>query len=988
MDRGTYLSSQYNEMQTRTQFISPLLEALGWDVRNEAGVPYHLCEVWEEKGETHGRPDYTLRINGQTKFFLEAKSPSDQLSSADILQTKRYAWNAARGDVFFAAISDFEQFRFFDASLVPNEKSPLDGEAFHLIYKEYDSKIDTLWELSRERVAAGSLDRFLKKDRKSLRQRVPLDKDFLDKLTEWRLELASAIYARNHELDAHQLNDVVQRLLDRLIFIRIAEDRKVIDQRQLWEVVDYWEQSGGRRNIMDFLLDLFHEINENFNGEIFKPHACENISIDSAVLAKAIRELYPPQSNYLFDVVPVELLGSVYERYLGNTLRITSKRVHIEQKPEVRKARGVYYTPEYVVNYIVKNTVGTLVEGMKLKEVERIRILDPACGSGSFLLGAFQRLIDFYIRHLTENPEEARKDPLFPDITRDEGGRPHLSVIRKAEILRNNLYGVDIDPQAVEVTMMSLYLKAIEGERSTLPPRHQVLPPLKDNIRCGNSLIGSDIEKDKALTTEERQRINPFNWNSRENGFGDILKSGGFDAVIGNPPYRRELNYKHLMDEIAGTHFGEKYRAPRMDLWYYFVHRGLEVLRREGTLSFIVNAYWTAGTGAEKLIRALRDTTHIDEIFSLGNLPVFHRVSGQHMIIRVTKARSTAPSTIKFVRQTSETSAEPFVLGKAPVATFTKTPGHLFRGSKLDLQPEAGGILEKISQGTPLRKLGDVRQGIAENPASINKKTNKKYSNRFTVGEGVFALSRKELSHISPSARERTLLRPYHDLKDIGRYRLSDPSLWLIYSTPKTCPRIDRCPRIRAHLTRFRPIMEARRETRQGRNHWWQLHWPRDQRIWESSKILSLQMGTRPAFVAADTPVYVPFSVNVFVPFKSTAEDLKYITALLNSRLMVEWYRHHAKVRGAGLEINGHVLGGTPIRRIDFSKLKEKGIHQRIVELVTRMMGLTQKKDPGKLTADQLGRIERGIAETDTQIDNIVYELYGITDEERKIIET
>ena len=250
-DRDTYLSSQYNEAQTRTQFITPLLEALGWDVRNEAGVPYNLCEVLEEKGETHGRPDYTFRINGQTKFFLEAKSPSDELSSASIIQTKRYAWNSR--DIFFAGVCDFEQFKFFDASLRPDDKRPNDGEAFHLIYNEYASHIDKLWELSRDRVAAGSLDQFLRKDRKSLLQKVPVDKDFLDNLTIWRHELANAIHAQNPEHDAHELNDIVQRLLDRIIFIRIAEDRKVIDQRQLWDLAVIWEESGGRRNIMEQL---------------------------------------------------------------------------------------------------------------------------------------------------------------------------------------------------------------------------------------------------------------------------------------------------------------------------------------------------------------------------------------------------------------------------------------------------------------------------------------------------------------------------------------------------------------------------------------------------------------------------------------------------------------------------------------------------------------------------------------------------------------
>lgn len=384
-DRETYVSSGYGEAQARTHFITPFFKALGWDVENEAGVPYHLCEVWEEKGETEGRPDYTFRLNGQTKFFIEAKAPSVSLGSpGPILQTKSYAWNSK--DVLLAGLTHFEEFRFFDASLEPDERRVLDGEAFHLQWTEYLSHIDLLWELSPERVAQGSLDQFLRRDRKSIRYRVPVDERFLDELTEWRRELASNIHRLNQEIDTIKLNDIVQRLLDRIVFIRIAEERKVIEAGQLKDLADLWEQRGGKVPIMQDLVTLFSDINDDFNGEIFKPHPCEKVKIDSSILARIIRRLYPPRSPYRFDVIGVELLGSIYERYLGNTLSVTAKQVRLEPKPEVRKAGGVYYTPKYVVDYIVKHTVRDAVEGKTPKEVEKLRILDPACGSGSFLM--------------------------------------------------------------------------------------------------------------------------------------------------------------------------------------------------------------------------------------------------------------------------------------------------------------------------------------------------------------------------------------------------------------------------------------------------------------------------------------------------------------------------------------------------------------------------------------------------------------------------
>jgi len=315
-DLQTYTSQGYGEAQARSHFITPFFKALGWDVENEAGVPYHLCEVWEEKGETEGRPDYTFRLNGQTKFFIEAKAPSSSLATPpSILQTKSYAWSSR--DVLLAGLTHFEEFRFFDASLEPDERRLLDGQAFHFQYTEYLDNLDLLWELSPQRVAAGSLDRFLRRDRKSIRYRIPVDKRFLDELTEWRRDLASNIHRLNADLDIRELNDIVQRLLDRIVFIRIAEERKVIEPGQLRELVELWEQRGGKVPIIQDLVGLFSQINEDFNGEIFKPHPSERVRIDSSVLVRIIRRLYPPKSPYRFDVIGVELLGSIYERYLA-----------------------------------------------------------------------------------------------------------------------------------------------------------------------------------------------------------------------------------------------------------------------------------------------------------------------------------------------------------------------------------------------------------------------------------------------------------------------------------------------------------------------------------------------------------------------------------------------------------------------------------------------------------------------------------------------
>ena len=412
-------------------------------------------EVLEEKGPGEGRPDYTFRIGGAAKFFVEAKAPHQDLDSEQhVLQVKRYAWSTR--EVFAAVLTDFEEFRFYDASLQPDPAHPHRGLIHKFLYREYLAKIDELWELSRERVAAGAIEALLPRDKLSLRFRKPVDDAFLADMTRWRTDLAKAAHKGNSELDDRALTDVVQRLLDRLIFIRVAEDRRILEKNSLLDRALEWEALGGRKPLLPMLNELFHQINDDFNGEIFKYHACEEIQLDDPALHRIIKELYPPRSPYAFDYISVDIFGAVYERYLGKTIRVRGKEVKVEDKPEVRKAGGVYYTPKFIVEYIVKHTVGKVLEGKSPKEIEKVRILDPACGSGSFLLGAFEYLIDYHVAWYEKHPKDAVLHPLYPDLVRNGAGIPRLSIWRKAKILSHNLFGVDLDPQAVEITMMNL----------------------------------------------------------------------------------------------------------------------------------------------------------------------------------------------------------------------------------------------------------------------------------------------------------------------------------------------------------------------------------------------------------------------------------------------------------------------------------------------------------------------------------------------------
>ncbi len=1017
-----YRSGKYKEEQLRLEFINPFFLALGWDVYNQQGHAEAYKDVVHEDSLPTGggtkAPDYCFRIGGTRKFFVEAKKPSVDIKENihPAYQLRRYAWSAK---LPLSILTDFEEFAVYDCRIKPAKTDK--ASAARILYIEYSDYLKRWDEIasifSKEAVLKGSFDKYVEST-KLKRGTAEVDDAFLAEIEQWRDELARNIALRNPKLSTRQLNFAVQKTIDRIIFLRICEDRGIEGYGQLQALLN-------GANIYKRLTQLFRDADDRYNSGLFhfkKEKSREeppddltlNLTIDNDKLKRIIKDIYYPDSPYEFSVLPADILGHVYEQFLGKVIRLTKAHyAKVEEKPEVRKAGGVYYTPTYIVDYIVSNTVGKLCKDKTPKGVAKLRILDPACGSGSFLLGAYQYLLDWHRDYYIEDGPEKHRKQLY-QVTEREW---RLSTEERKRILTNNIYGVDIDLQAVEVTKLSLLLKVLEGESEETLKRqlamfHQrALPDLGSNIKCGNSLIGSDFYANRQtgmFDDEAQYRINAFDWEvefkeifpspqSSPKGRGSLPspsgrrvgdEGGGFHAVIGNPPYRRELDYKSLMDEIASTSFGEKYRSPRMDLWYYFVHRGLELLKPKGILSFITNAYWTAGTGSEKLITALRENVHIDEIFSLGDLKVFKNVTGQHMIMRISNAKSTKTTMIKLVESVTEETAKPFVTGNTPVNVYKKNAKQLFRNGKIDLQPPSDDLLEKIESFTLLEQLGLVRQGIAENPQSINQKTNIKYGNKWNVGEGVFALRINELENLNLPEDEKNLIRPYHDLCDLHRYYIaSTPSLYLIYSTKRTCPDINKYPKIKAHLIRFKVIMDARRETRNGSNSWWHLHWPRDEALWKARKIISIQMAERPSFVPSKIPTYVPFSTNVFVPFDSVEESLQYVAGLLNSRLLWAWYQHYAKRRGVGLEINGNVLRRSPIRTIDFDDPQDKAMHDRMVELVERMLDLNKKLAQAKVP-DTKKRLQRRIAATDTEIDKLVYELYDLTEEEIRIVES
>jgi type I restriction-modification system DNA methylase subunit len=972
-DKHHYLQKGYPEAQLRVDFLNPLFAALGWDIENRANEPPHerdvVIEVQPEatrRADANLRPDYSFRVGGATKFFVEAKAPSVALDDVNhVLQAKTYAWSTK--EVYFVVLTDFEEFKLFDASLRPNPKYPQEGLLYDLKYTAYLANAERLWELSRERVEQGSLEALLPRDAKSKRLRIPPDKSFLEDLTGWRTELAKDLHKRNPDLDVNLLNDVVQKLLDRIIFIRIAEDRKIRPDRELWEIVAQWKEEGRRKSIMTHLTDLFREVNDDLNGDIFKPHACESADVDSDILADIIENLYFPKTRYRFDAIGVELLGSIYERYLGSTIRVTPQRVKVEEKPEVRKAGGVYYTPKYIVDYIVKNTVGRLVEGKTPKQIEKIRIVDPACGSGSFLLGAYQYLIDYHLRYYRDHPKDAQT--LHLDLyTKVNPEDLALPLKEKAKILRNNIFGVDIDPQAVEITMMSLYLKTLEGERGMLPRKQHLLPPLGNNVKCGNSLIGFDVFDQGALFGDEaKSRINPFDWSSKTTGFGEIMESGGFDAVIGNPPYvRQELlgDFKDYFQQHYEVYHGTA------DLYAYFIEKGVSLLKKDGLFSYIVANKWMRAGYGEPLRRWMKKQ-RIEEITDFGDLPVFETATTYPCILRIRKGSAANKFAATDVKTLDFSNLTDYV------------QEHSYTVNKSALSDGGWALVDEQSQEL-LNKLQAVGKPLGE---YVGGKIYRGVLTGFNEAFVIDAETRKRL--IKKDKKSEELIKPFLIGRDIKRYELPDGNNYLIFT--RRGVDIKKYPAIEEHLLPFKKQLTPKPVDWKGTDwpgrkpgsyKWYEIQDSVEYYAeFEKPKIMWPEIAGSARFTFDDSGYYANNKVFI-IP-----EGSKYLLGLLNSSLL-RFFIHNncTDLQGDSYNFSGVFVSRTPIRTIDFNNPSEKAVHDKLVSLVERMLHLHKKKATLPPSSER-EKIEREITVTDDKIDEVVYGLYGITEEEKKIIE-
>jgi len=584
-NEGQYMSKDFQEAETRSRFIDPFFAALGWEL-NQSETAKKFWDVHREFSQrdnsTTKKPDYAFRVKEgvkyREKFFVEAKAPHvDLTGNIPVFQAKRYAFSS-HGKTPIVILTDFQTFRVFNGLEKPIFENPLQGliKEFDLEYHEYLDRWDSIWDnYSKEAVTEGSIERLIGKVSRNAKS---LDDEFLADISAWRETLARNIALRNKDLSVDHINEAVQRILDRLIFIRNLEDRDIEGEKGLLSTLNVKE------NIYPHLLPMFRRLDGEYNGLLFKEHFSEKIIVGDPVIKDIIKQLYPPNSPYAFDMIEPEILGRIYERFLGSKIRLTENhQAKVEEKPEVRHAGGVYYTPQYIVDYIVENTVGVKIKDKTPEEIAAVKICDPACGSGSFLLGAFQYLIEYH-REWYAKANQAAQKKYKDDFFSNADNEIQLTLKKKTEILKNNIFGVDIDREATEVAIMSLYLKILDegydkGQAELFLKGH-ILPDMTGNIKCGNSLIDRKQLFDYDFFGDPD--INPFDWYE--------FNACGFDAIISNPPYIRIQEMQEWAPKTVKL-YKELYKASsakNYDIYVIFIEKALSLLSPSGLIGMIL----------------------------------------------------------------------------------------------------------------------------------------------------------------------------------------------------------------------------------------------------------------------------------------------------------------------------------------------------------------------------------------------------------------
>lgn len=875
-----------NEMQTRLGYILPLFRALGWDINN-------INEVSPEEKVSRGWVDFSFRIGNVPRFFLETKKVNEDLNDPRwVKQAIDYAWTKS---VTWALLSDFEGLRVFNAEW--KESDPFRAQFFEFNLDSYLTDFERLWWLSKEEANKRRLDVEAEKVGKKIK-RLPVSQNLFDDLKKWRENLFKNYKAFNPVYSAAQVDEAVLRLLNRLIFIRTAEDREVENIR-LRSLVRELKDKKQIDHLDRELAALFRELDGVYNSELFARHFSEELQIPPTDLEEVIDGLYEKNfTRYNFNALDADVLGTAYEQYLGHVVAEGENETHVEEKRTKRKSQGIYYTPTFVTKYIVQQTVGKYLSEHGYNPSKPPRVLDMACGSGSFLIEAFDVIDDFVAKQRGQAQQEE------VDI---------YDRARQLEVLQNCIFGVDKDKQAVEVARLNLLLRGLHSREKL---------PMLENIANGDSL--------RSDTYPSR--------------FPKVIQDGGFDVIIGNPPYIRFENLpENEREEYANS--GEyKTAYQKFDIYVLFLEKAISLLKPGGRVGFIIPSAILNQNYAMPLRKLILESGCIENIVDFSGFKVFQDATVETCILVIQKIADENKRLSNRIEIIPSGDFSEGVIGKQTIE-----------------------IEQKIFETTPQTKFRiDIVNSVVP---FVNKMENQsvKLGDLFYVSKGIVAYAedgRKKSDFLHKKRLKKNFV-PYLEGKDVKRYVIEFKELYLDYQ-----PSIMARPTFEEFQDSPKILIRAIAQGLLGTYD--------NEKYYIDQKLIGC---VQYKLLGKQRQVKQPVNYSV----SNNYHDY-YVLGLINSKPLFYYYQ---KVLFGGLSILPEHVRQLPIRRIDFDNPAEKSAHGEIVKLVETMLAL-QKERQSVRREDDLDRVrdlERDIEKTDKEIDKRVYSLYGLTEEEIKIVE-
>ena len=990
-NESDYLSAAYNETQARTEFISPLLEAFGWDVHNDGGHQLALREVIEEATVEVGEerlnknPDYELRLARQRKLFVEAKKPSVRIDRdrAPAFQIRRYGFSAS---LPISVLTNFRHLAIYDCRTTPNETDAANVCRWLLVScDEFDAHFDELWPvLSRESVYSGEFDqRFeVSATRRGSEQ---FDDLFLEQVRGWRACLAADIHHNTPGLTSSELTYVVQRFLSRIIFLRICEDRAI-------ETYETLRELDGDATF-EALMEELRRADAFYNSGLFRliDDGALGVRISDATLGGIIAELYYPASPYTFSVVEPEVLGEIYEHFLGDVIEIEGDTVDIVNKPEVREGGGVVPTPRYIADVIAERTLRPLLAGRSPTELENFTVADICCGSGIFLLAAFEILLDHYLNWYLDNDRETHEGHR---IYEDVANQWQLTFAERRRILVTHVRGVDIDPNAVEIAQFSLLLKLIEGETAgalrqyVQRTRSTALPALETAIQWGNSLVSLPEWRAAMDDDLDDEQISPFDWEAE---YSEEMGRGGFDAVIGNPPYIRIQNMaKYSPDEVE---FFRQTDSPyttaenlNFDKYLLFIERAVGLAKEVGRVGMIVPHKFMTIQSGRALRRLIAGGRLLDETVHFGAKQVFGTDATNYTCILVLdRATAEVVRIERPERLESWRYGEPGAIDHVPINELGEDPWRF-------ADAETSALFNRIKAAFP-----DELRTIAEIFVGVQTSADKIYIFE-AIDETAATCTLQWNNQEWPI--ERDILRPSLLDAPLRAFQRPKSNTWIIFPY-KLVPNAR--GRMKAHLIQPREMgrrfpgcwayLNARRAELEKRSitggvvaqrQWYQYGRSQSLTKFDGDKIILPILSLEPRYAYDDCDTFVTGGGNgpyyLIRPRLGAGVTNHYLLAVLNHRLSEAFVRTNTSVFQGGYYSHGKQFIGTlPI------PVPDQQTKAEIEGVVIRLIG-TQDALAHARTGQQRTRLNRSIEDLRQQIEHYLNRVFGLTDDELGIV--